>query len=97
MNEEEVVQEQETMTTTNNEDSQQEMKSSNENLTAALLETTTTTRPSPLPTITRAIAIPSSLRSVAPFLEEAQAHAGYVSTPLPPARRFDLLPAAVRI
>lgn len=28
------------------------------------------------PTIYRAIAIPSSLRSVAPFLEEAQAYAG---------------------
>jgi hypothetical protein len=28
------------------------------------------------PPIFRAIAIPSSLRSIAPFLEEAQAHAG---------------------
>ncbi len=28
------------------------------------------------PPIYRAIAIPSSLRAVAPFLEEAQAHAG---------------------
>jgi uracil phosphoribosyltransferase len=27
--------------------------------------------------IFRAIAIPSSLRTVAPFLDEAQAHAGY--------------------
>lgn len=31
-----------------------------------------------IPTIYRAIAIPSSLRSVAPFLEEAQAYAGFV-------------------
>lgn len=92
MNEEEIVQEQHTglSTATNNENNvqqppPQEMKlsESQADQTAAGEGGAETTKPSPLPTITRSIAIPSSLRSVAPFLEEAQAHAGYASSSLP--------------
>jgi hypothetical protein len=39
-------------------------------------DTQATVKTDVAPPIFRAIAIPSSLRSIAPFLEEAQAHAG---------------------